>query len=419
MMDAGILVLAGVGAALAVASSALSAVETAIFSMTQERRRKLRIRDARRAAALERLMERPDDVANALVLANTLTNLPLLVLLLYLVSALGYADRLSGWGMLAVGFVVVVVLCDLAPKLAALAAPVRTTRLSLPLVENLVQMLRPVIKTLHRWSERIVALVSRRIAPLPYLTDEEIETLLEVGQEEGTFGEVEGRILQELTKLADKPARHCMTPRVDAFTLPDDLTNEQAAQLVRRKRYRFVPVRGETPDDILGLLDVREFLLHPSASHYTERLRPPSFVPESMKVLDLLRAFLGHRQHLAILLDEFGGIKGMVTLSDIVEELLGEEGPAGGSELYLEQLGGGRLLAAGNARLEDIAEHVGALEGESKEIETIGGLVAEHFGSVPRPGESFLCDGWRITVRRATRKRVREVLIEPVEEGAK
>jgi CBS domain containing-hemolysin-like protein len=417
-MDAGVIALIVAGVALAVASAALSAVETAIFSMTQERRRKLRVRDARRAAALERLMERPDDVANALVLANTLTNLPLLVLLLFLASALGYADRLSGWGLIALGFVVVVVLCDLAPKLAALAAPVRTTRLGLPLVENLVRMLRPAIKRLHRWSDRLVAMVSHRIAPLPYLTDEEIETLLVVGQEEGTFGETEARILQELTRLADKPARHCMTPRVDAFTLTDDLTNEEAAQIVRRKRYRFVPVRGESPDDILGLLDVREFLLHPSASHYTERLRPPSFVPESMKVLDLLRAFLGHRQHLAILLDEFGGIKGMVTLSDIVEELLGEEGPAGGSELYLEPLGEGRLLAAGNARLDDIAEHTG-LEPESREIETIGGLVAEHFGSVPRPGESFLCDGWRITVRRATRKRVREVLIEPVEEGAK
>jgi magnesium and cobalt transporter len=208
-----------------------------------------------------------------------------------------------------------------------------------------------------------------------------------------------------------------MTPRVDIFSLPDDLSNEEAAQRVRRKRHRFVPVRGETPDDIVGLLDVRDFLLHPDGAHYTERLQPPSFVPETMKALDLLRSFTHHRQHLAILLDEYGGIEGIVTLSDLVEQLLGEEGPDQRNELYIERIGAERVLAAGGTRLDDLGEEIGIDAGD-KDVDTIGGLVVEHFGSVPRTGESFVHDGWRITVRRATSKRVREVLIEPAEEGA-
>jgi magnesium and cobalt transporter len=172
-------------------------------------------------------------------------------------------------------------------------------------------------------------------------------------------------------------------------------------------------VRGETPDDILGLLDVKEFLLHPSASHYTERLLPPSFVPETTKALDLLRAFLGHRQHLAILLDEYGGIEGLVTMSDLVEELLGEEGADARRELYIERIGGGRLLVAGSARLDDLEERIG-LKVDGQDLETIGGLVVGHFGTLPKPGESFVHGDWRITVRRATRSRVREVLLEPV-----
>jgi CBS domain containing-hemolysin-like protein len=171
-------------------------------------------------------------------------------------------------------------------------------------------------------------------------------------------------------------------------------------------------VRGETPDDILGLPDVRELLLHPSASHYTERLQPPSFVPETMKALDLVRSFTHHRQRLAILLDEYGGIEGIVTLSDLTEQLLGEEGPDARNELYIERLGGDRLIVAGGTRLDDLADEIGIEPGD-KDIETIGGLVIAHFGNVPAPGESFVHDGWRITVRRATRKRVREVLIEP------
>jgi CBS domain containing-hemolysin-like protein len=414
--------LVAFGVLLAVFSAGVSAVEMAIFSMNDDRRRKLRARDARRADLFATLMRRPEEVANALVLAGTIANVTLLILLLVLgdalVDSLGLEDTFRGWGMLAVGFVVVVVLCDLLPKLVALAAPVRTTRLGLPFVRRLLPPLAPLAAFLQGVSEGLVRrVVPRGVAPARALSDEELETLVEIGHEEGTFDWLESGLLHEVMKLRGEAARHCMTPRVDAFILPDDLTNAEAAQQVQRKRHRFVPVRGETLDDILGLLDVKDFLLHPSASHYTERLRPPSFVPETIKALDLLRSFLGHRQHLAILLDEYGGMEGMVTLSDIVEELLGEEGPEAGNELYIELLGGGRVLAAGGAGLDDLAEQLG-VDLEGRDVETVGGLVVEHFGSVPPPGEAFVVEGWRFTVRRATRKRVREVLIEPVDAGA-
>lgn len=400
-------------ATFALLSAAFSAVETAIFSMNEERRRKLRARHPRRAAALEELMRRPDRVGDTLALANMLANLPLLVLVLLLVDLLGFHDSLSEWGFLLLGFGVVVIICDLLPKLVALAAPVRITGAGLPLVRRLLPLLSPITGFLQRSSEGIVRrLAPRRAAPLGKLTDEELETLVEIGREEGTFAESESRVLREVMKLRGETAKHCMTPRVDAFILPDDLTNAEAADRVRRKRYRFAPVRGETPDDILGLLDVKDFLLHPSASHYTERLQPPSFVPETTKALDLLRAFLGHRQHLAILLDEYGGIEGLVTMSDLVEELLGEEGTAGGG-LYIERIGDGKLLVAGTARLDDLEESIG-LRVDSADLETIGGLVVGHFGTLPKPGESFTHGDWRITVRRSTRSRVREVLLEPL-----
>jgi putative hemolysin len=416
-MNPGLLALIGFGLLLALASAALSAIETSMFSMSQERRRKLRARDARRAANFETLMAHPDEVANALLFANTLMNVPLMVLILWIGGSVGYNEGVPGWVLVGMAFVVIVVFCELLPKLVAFAAPIRTTRLSLPFVTRLVPMLTPLTATMQRVCEGIVGWLfrSRGAAPGMQLSEEEIETLVEIGHEEGTFDDTESRLLREVMKLRGESAKHCMTPRVDVFTLPDDLTNDEAAQRVRRKRYRFVPVRGETPDDIVGLLDVREFLLDPRGPHYTERLQPPSFVPETMKALDLLRSFTHHRQHLAILLDEYGGIEGIVTLSDLVEQLLGEEGPDQRNELYIERIGEQRVLAAGGTRLDDLAEEIGIEPGE-KDVETIGGLVVEHFGSVPQSGESFVHDGWRITVRRATSKRVREVLIEPAEE---
>jgi len=417
-MSAGLIALIGVCVVLALVSAALSVIETSMFSMSQERRRKLRARDAGRAARFEALMARPGEVANTLTFANTLMNLPLMVLILWIGESVGYREGARGWLLVGVAFLGIVLFCELLPKLVAFAAPIRTTRLSLPFVTSLVALLAPLTASLQRACERIVDWVFRRqgTAPAPQLTEEEMETLVEIGREEGTFDDTESRLLREVMKLRNESAKHCMTPRVDVFALSDDLTNEEAAHRVRRKRHRFVPVRGETPDDIVGILDVREFLLRPDGPHYTERLQPPSFVPETMKALDLLRSFTHHRQHLAILLDEYGGIEGIVALSDLVEQLLGEEGPDQRREFYIERIGAERVLAAGGTRLDDLAEEIG-IEAGDKDIDTIGGLVIEHFGSVPQPGASFVHDGWRITVRRATRKRVREVLIEPEEGG--
>jgi CBS domain containing-hemolysin-like protein len=277
---------------------------------------------------------------------------------------------------------------------------------------QLVSWLIPVCERIEGICERVLkVLLPSRIAPVPHLTDDELETLVEIGRDEGTLNETESKILRAVLRLEGKPAKHCMTPRVDAFFISDDLTNEEAVALLRLKRLRRVPVRGQKTDDVEGILDAKGFLLDPSAP-YTERLQVPSFVPGTMKALDLLQAFLTHRQHLAVLLDEYGGVEGIVTLSDIVEELLGEEGPDPASELYIERLGPNRLIAAGSARLDDVEDALGC-SFQTSEIDSIGGLVIDTLGMLPRPGAQIEIDGWTVSVRRATRKRIKEVLIEP------
>src|SRR3954454_16840988 len=135
-----------------------------------------------------------------------------------------------------------------------------------------------------------------------------------------------------------------MTPRFDTFALPDSLTNEEAIARIKEKRHRRVPVYIDTPDQVLGIIDVKTFLLDPSA-HYTEGLILPSFVPETMRALDLLKLFLTHAQGLAVVVDEFGGTEGIITMSDIVEEILSDAAPARGDfDLYIEPLENGKFL---------------------------------------------------------------------------
>ncbi|HEY5792185.1 MAG TPA: transporter associated domain-containing protein, partial [Chthoniobacterales bacterium] len=138
----------------------------------------------------------------------------------------------------------------------------------------------------------------------------------------------------------------------------------------------------------------------------------------TMNALELLRNFLNRKQALAILLDEYGGVAGVVTLSDLLEELLGEEGASAQSELYIERIHADRLLASGNARLDDLGEFLG-LDFKDENADTLGGLIVERLGQLPKPGASLKIDGWLITVRRVTRKRIRETLIErPAKESS-
>lgn len=222
-------------------------------------------------------------------------------------------------------------------------------------------------------------------------------------------------MIQEIIKLGDKTAKDCMTPRVDTFAVADDLPNEEAIALFRQRRHRRVPVYADTPDQIVGIVDVKQFLLDPSR-HYTETLSLPSFVPETMRAMDLLRRFLSAPQGLAIVVDEFGGTEGIITLADIIEEIISDAAPLGDAELYIEPLENGRLIVSGNARLDDLTEHLG-FELMADGIDTIGGYVFNRLGYLPEVGATLEIPRLAITVRRVSRQRIEELLLEKTAAG--
>jgi CBS domain containing-hemolysin-like protein len=197
---------------------------------------------------------------------------------------------------------------------------------------------------------------------------------------------------------------------MDMFAIPDDLTNEEARDRLRSRPFRRVPVFADTPDNILGLLDVQRFVLTPGI-HFTEQLTPPSYVSETMKALDLLHSFLTHPQRLAVVVDEFGGIEGIVSLPDMVEQIVSDAIPSADEALYIESAGEGRLVVAGSARLDDLSERVG-IDLEVEGLDTIGGLIFNQLGALPRLGETVEIKSLRFTIRRATSKRIQEMLVE-------
>jgi len=407
-------VLAVVLAAIAVlvyCSALFSGLETALFSLRTYQLQRLEQNYPALTKFIHVLRENPRRVLNLLLLGDGLVKVALTVLCLFFLWRGPFAGRVPQWLAAIVIFALIVLLCDLIPKLLALSAPYRLSTIGVFTLQASLPLLDRVGRTLENAGAFVVDLITPlRLRTRPRLSDAELETLVEIGEEEGALHEAEGEIIQEIIKLGDKTAKDCMTPRVDTFALPDDLTNDQAIAQLKERRHRRVPVYADTPDNILGIIDVKLLLLDPS-EHYTEKLLAPSFVPETMGALDLLKLFLTHPQGLAIVVDEFGGTEGIITTADIVEELLSDAAPSGEVNLYIEPLEDGKFLVSGHARLDDLSEHLG-FELEADGIDTIGGLVFNRLGYLPPTGTKLELPRVAITVRRASRKRIEELLLE-------
>jgi len=399
-------------------SALFSGLETALFALKSHQIQRLQEQHPSLADFLRTFRDNPRRVLNVLLLGDTMVNVPLVILCLVLIWEGPLITHLPAWIAALAIFALVVLLCDLIPKLLALSTAYRISALGV----FTLKLMMPLLDRVGHLLENASTLVIDRLTPAklrvrPRISDEELETLVEMGEAEGTLQEAEGEMIQEIIKLGDKTAKDCMTPRVDTFAVPDDLPNEEAIALFKQRRYRRVPIYAETPDQIVGIVDMKQFLLDPSR-RYTETLIPPSFVPETMPAIELLRGFLSHPQGLAIVVDEFGGTEGIVTLGDIIEEILSDAAPLGDAELYIEPLEEGHFLVSGNARLDDLTEHLG-LELAADGIDTIGGYIFNRLGYLPNVGARLEIPRLAITIRRVSHKRIEEVLLEKTAAGTK
>jgi CBS domain containing-hemolysin-like protein len=399
-------------ALLVVCSALFSGVETALFLLKPHQLRRLEANHAGLTKFIHLFRENPRRFLNVLLLGDGLVNVVLIVLCLFVLWEGPLAGRVPQWLAGIAIFGLLVLMCDLLPKLLALSAPYRLSALSAFILQVSMPFLDRMGRALETVSGWVVDLLTPRHLRTTSrrLSDEELETLMEMGEEEGALYEGEAEIIHEIMKLSDKTAKDCMTPRVDTFMLSDDLTNEDAILRLKEKRHRRVPVYADTPDQIVGIIDVKLFLLDPS-DHYTEKLIAPSFVPETVKALELLKLFLTHPQGMGVVVDEFGGTEGIITMDDIIEEILSGTVPQGAAALYIEPLGQGRFLVNGNARLDDLSEHLG-FPIDADGIDTIGGFVFNHLGYLPASGTKLEIPRLAITVRRSGRKRIEEVLLE-------
>ncbi len=392
------------------ASFFFALAETALFSLGKWRVRQLAVQDPRQGGLVERLLERSADLLATMVLGNTFANAA--------VWGVGLWQAFSGqWPLwpTAVGLLVVTIFCcEALPKTLAVRRPeVWALRVASPLwfFQRLTLPLRWLAQKLDEFILRVT--VPQSFKPMTALTDADYQELIELAAQQGALAQSEKEIILQIISLDQRAAREVMKPRARMACIPDDLSLEEMLAAARKFRHRRLPMFDETPDTIVGILNTRALLLNPSAD-LSEAIEFPSFVPESMNLLQLLKSLQRQKRGMAIVLDEFGGTAGLVTLEDILGELVGSiRGEVQHGGFVMEKLGPGRWRVNGTMRLDDFRREHPAI-GEMAEVETMGGLLTHLLGVVPARGETTVFRGLKLTAQVAEERRVRELLVEQI-----
>jgi CBS domain containing-hemolysin-like protein len=247
-----------------------------------------------------------------------------------------------------------------------------------------------------------------------FVTEDELKNLVDAGQQEGVLEQGERRMIYSIFGLGDTLAREVMVPRIDVLALDVHTTLPEAADTLLQSGYSRVPVYEETVDNIVGLLYAKDLLgawrADAPPDSLRALLRPPYFVPEAKPVDDLLAEMQTRRIHMAIVVDEYGGVAGIVTLEDIVEEIVGEiqdEYDEREEALY-RQIAPGEYDVAGRMDLDDFNELMD-VNLPVEEADTLGGFIYSRMGHIPAAGERLLVGDLELVVKQVSRRRITEI----------
>jgi CBS domain containing-hemolysin-like protein len=393
------------------ASFFFALAEAALLSLSKWQARQLAEHHPRAGAVVARLLEQPQDLLATMALGNTFANAAMLAVALQLV----FDGRWPFVWTVAVLLALTLIGCEVFPKTLAVRQPEYWARwVGWPLLwfQRLTTPLRYVAQKLN---EAILKLAAPQlIRPPAALTDGEYHELLEMAYQQGTLAETEKEIILQIVSLDQRMVRDVMRPRAGLACISDDATVEEMVAAAKKFKHRRLPIYDETPDTIVGVLNTRALLLDPRID-LADAIDFPSFVPETMNLLQLFQSLQKQQRGMAVVLDEFGGTAGIVTMEDILGLLVGKiraeaRQPEG---FVMEKLTPGRWRVNGTMRLDDFRREFPTLANVA-EVETMGGLLAHLLGVVPVAGESALFNGLKLTAQVADERRVRELLVEAV-----
>ena len=412
-----------------------AATELAVVSLNSTKLRKLEEDGNKTASRLLKMVEEPSAFLSTIQVAITLAG--------YLGSAFAaenFSGNLSNWLYYTLGFqalslkalntvsiiIITIILSyftlvfgELVPKRIAMQKPYEVAKLACGVIRGMAFVLRPVIWLLSVSVNAVLRLLRLKVeAEEESVTEDEIRMMVDLGGQRGTIDEDEQEWIQNVFDFGDISVREAMTPRNDVDALPDDADDQEILEMVRECGRSRIPVYQENIDTIVGILNARDFLLDRNSGKNTplkELLRPAYFAPETIKADNLFKEMQKEKVHIAIVVDEYGGTEGIITMEDLLEEIVGNiydefDQPEQPEIVPLEE---NQWRVSGATPLSSLVDDLDLPLPESDDYDTLGGMIVTRLSSIPKDGEELDLEvnGVALHVERIRDHRIESVVV--------
>ena len=393
-----------------------ASAETSLTSISRVRLRQLVEQKVPQAILIERLHRDPNGYLSTILIVNTVAII-VASSAATLLSIRLYHQRAAEWLVSLVLSLVVLIACEITPKTLSLQRAEKVALRLARLVAAVTWVMRPIVFVLTGITRLILLIIGGKTQVRgPFVTEEELKMLVSVGEEEGVIEEEEREMIHGIFEMGDMRVREVMVPRTDLVAIEVNQPVEKAVELVTKHGHTRIPAYEGNLDHIIGVLYAKDLLravVRGEPKTLREIARKPFFTPESNKVQDVLRDLRKNRVHMAIVVDEYGGTAGAVTIEDIIEEIVGpiQDEYDVGEEDEMQFISPNEVVLDGRVSVDDVNELL-KLNITADSYDTIGGYVLDQLGAAPRVGATLKVGEAELRVEVVQGTRIKKVRIK-------
>jgi CBS domain containing-hemolysin-like protein len=395
-------------------SGLFSGAETALFSISRTKALHLAKGTQKTNQLIKKLKDDPPRLLNTMLVGNTIANIAAAAIATKIALDI-FPNHAIG---LATGAMTLLVLIfgQVFPKSLATRNNILIARLTIYPIYLFSLLFYPIVLLLN-----VIPAISGRIQRTPSVTEEELMTFVEVVREGGEINEEEQQLIHNIFEFDDTNASEIMTPRADMFVIEaDDPLNLKA---ITDSGFTRIPVIEGTIDNVVGILNVKDLLTFLSENqrlpNARQLMRPPYFVPEHKKLDSLMSQFKKRKTHMAIVVDEHGGVSGLITLEDAIEELVGEiRDETDKEERLIVKKKANEWIVLGKTEIEEVNDVIGMNIPDTDEFDTFSGYILEHIGRIPSVNEQFTIGDFEVVVRSMEGNRIKEYVVRQLSENS-
>lgn len=399
---------------LLILSGFFSSAETALTTANRIRIRTQAEHGDKNARILLKILDQPDKMLSVILVGNNIVNL--------YASSLATTFTIHVVGSRAVGIatgiltLLVLVFGEITPKTVATHSADTMALKIAPVIRFLMIVLTPLVIIVNALAGAVMKLLhTDRENTKETLTEEELRTIVQVGHEEGVIEKEEQQMIDNVFDFGDTIARDVMIPRIDMTWVPEDADYDTVLSVFREDKYTRMPVCRESADTVVGIINVKDLLLRDPGKPFriADCMREPLFTHERKKTSELMREMRKNYTNIAIVLDDYGVTAGMVTMEDLLEEIVGEirDEYDTDEEKSIRRTGDREYAVEGDVRIQELNETLG-LDLSSEENETVGGLVVEFLDHLPETGETVSVGDVRFTVKEMDKNRIGKLSVQ-------